>query len=154
MIINPKLKHFFFLSLALLFISMGCSKEAQSTEESGAAKAQAESGSSTSPTAEQVDFRTSYTTGMQFWREKDYASARENLLLAVAANDQEQLVVKFTKRHGSYLPHFYLGQTAYLTGDCEEALAQWDISLAQGVIQTTPSFEELQQGKKKCESKH
>jgi hypothetical protein len=162
MINNRKFKHFFFLSLAFLFISMGCSKEAQSTEESGVTaktaveegvdKAQAEPASNDSTTAVPADFRTFYTQGMQFWREKNYASARENLLLAVAVNDQEELVVKFTKRHSSYLPHFYLGQIAFLTGDCKEAIAQWDISLSQDVIQTTPSYALLQKNKKECES--
>jgi hypothetical protein len=100
-----------------------------------------------------VDYRKDYTDAIQAFEDEDYAAAGEYLNKAVEGKNDEQLVLKFYgMRYGSYLPHYYLGRVAYLTGDCDSALAHWNISLAQGVIQETPSYDDLMHAMGACKS--
>jgi hypothetical protein len=54
-----------------------------------------------------------------------------------------------------YLPHFFLGEALFGSGDCSGAVNEWASSEAQGIIQKTrPEFlKRLQSGYLECEKK-
>jgi hypothetical protein len=160
---KPTFKKLFYLCLILSFILTGCSNEDQTQEQAVVEKKpEAEKTVTAAKPAPQRNmapkdipkgFRQDYSMAMQALRDEDYASANDYLMQAIEGKSDEKKVLKFYgMRYGSYLPHYYLGRTAYLTGDCESALTHWDTSLAQGVIQETPSYDYLTEATAACKS--
>ena len=102
-----------------------------------------------------IGFIQDYLVAKRALSDKDYASAIDNLNKAINGNNDEKLILTVNgKRYGSYLPHYYLGTAAYLVGDCESALYQWNISLKQGVIQKTQNYNYLEKAMEVCKSRN
>ena len=58
------------------------------------------------------------------------------------------------RRDEEYLPHYYLGEALYRSGDCVGAIEQWEISEGQGAIRRVPDvLKDLQSGYRECERK-
>lgn len=98
------------------------------------------------------DFKNHYTGALDALDKEDYDTAYELLTKAVAGNNNEKLVQKFYgMRVGSYLPHYHLGMIEFLNDDCVTAMAHWDTSLGQGVIQKAREYQYLQAARLQCE---
>ena len=80
-----------------------------------------------------------------------------NTLLLAAIGQEPSEIIKlrvYGMRYEPYTPYFYLGKIAFRSDDCEAAMDYWDTSLAQNVIQQTPSYRYLQQARQKCQSEN
>jgi hypothetical protein len=74
--------------------------------------------------------------------------------MARAASENPSATDKKVKIYGMrlevYIPHFFLGLARYHQGDCQGALAAWEISLSYGVVQSTSWSSELNRLRAEC----
>lgn len=167
----PKLNRLFCLFLVLPFALAGCSDEDSSNDETnltGQTTVEKAKTRSTQDATENEsrysqaikaagvapgDYKSNYKLAMKALEKEDYEKARELLTGAVAANNIEELKLRFTSMNfGTYLPHYHLGMIAFLNYDCVVAMQEWETSLRQGVIQKTPEYRFLQDAMLECKS--
>ena len=102
---------------------------------------------------DKVDYKKEYTRAIEALKKEDYERAAEYFSNAVKGENKEKLMMPFYGiNYGPYLPHFFLGQIAFLTGDCKSALQHWKTSLTQGVIRESPNFAFIKESTKTCKS--
>jgi len=84
-------------------------------------------------------------------KDEDYQEAISKLEKAIKSNSDSGLDKRFYGMvYGNYIPHYYLGQARYLSGDCEGAIDAWNESLKQGVITGLSEHTALQEGMTAC----
>lgn len=104
-------------------------------------------------TAAAADFRQSFKKGIEAYDRQDWAAVESLMRQAVAEQPNEGDQVRIVgMRYETYLPHFYLGLALYHGGDCAGALKEWELSLAQGVVQGTPQLATLSRLRQECSS--
>lgn len=88
-----------------------------------------------------AEYKDDYSHGLQALEDHDYAKARK--LIRQALDDHPEPAVR-VRLYGQvwqpYLPHYYLGLTAFQQGDCETALAQWNAPASRDVVAKVPSI--------------
>jgi tetratricopeptide (TPR) repeat protein len=90
-------------------------------------------------TAVTADYRQRYLDGRKALRAGDYEAALVALQAAVAEDDSERAKARLVGVIPEpYLPHHYLGLAHFGARRCDEALAAWKRSNAQGVIAALP----------------
>lgn len=100
-----------------------------------------------------ADFKRDYGSGVRDYNGGDYADAIEALQKAIDQESSAQEKVRiYGMRYEPYMPYFYLGQAKYKNGDCQGALAAWNQSMAQGIVQQQDQFAELQTNIAICDS--
>ena len=95
-----------------------------------------------------------YEKALRDIRFKQWGTAAESLRQAIVDNPKE-IAGPVTRPYGMhfepYLPHFYLGLALCKLGYREESLEHWRHSDEQGVRQTVPKSEELDEKRQACE---
>lgn len=100
-----------------------------------------------------ADFKRSYGSGVRDYTKGDYNDAIESLQEAIDEESTAQEKVRiYGMRYEPYMPYFYLGQAKFKNGDCAGALAAWNESITQGVIQNQDQFSEMQSNMATCDS--
>jgi len=85
-------------------------------------------------------------------KDEDYQEAISKLEKAIKSNSDAGLDKRFYGMvYGNYIPHYYLGQARYLSGDCEGAIDAWNESLKQGVVTGLSEHSALREGMTTCE---
>ena len=98
-----------------------------------------------------ADYKESYRKGVTAADRKEWGEVARWMRQAIGEQGQEGEAVKiYGVRSEPYLPHYYLGLALYQSGDCEGALAQWQDSERQGVVQGTDRFKPLAQFREIC----
>jgi hypothetical protein len=100
----------------------------------------------------QADFKRDYGDAMKAVRNEDWAKAAADLESAIADNPNSAARVRlYGMRFDAYVPHYFLGEARFRSGDCEGAIEAWNESLSRGVIQSQPQFNELQAAMTSCQ---
>jgi hypothetical protein len=101
-----------------------------------------------------AEFVEYYKAGVAAIESEDWDRVGEMMQRAIEIQPNAKARIKkglFFKR---YLPHYYLGQALYQSGDCAAALASWQESEAQGVVTRFPEYDQLQAAREDCSRKH
>lgn len=108
------------------------------------------------PLAAHADYKDSYKQAIQEIDKENWAQAAKLLQKAVDERPQdsgENLLI-YGKRFEPYLPQYYLGLALYKTGNCEGAVAAWDLSETQGAVRKKgDAFKALQKNRDECRTK-
>ena len=100
-----------------------------------------------------ADFKRDYGSGVKALNSGKSEKAVSDLEKAIADNGKAQDKVRiYGMRFEPYLPYYYLGEAKFQLGDCAGALAAWQESVKQGIVQQTQQFDSLQQNKASCGS--
>ncbi|MDJ0654749.1 MAG: hypothetical protein QNJ40_11370 [Xanthomonadales bacterium] len=98
-----------------------------------------------------ADFKRDYGTGLKALQDGDYQRALTELEKAIGDNPKSAARVRiYGMRFEPYLPHYYLGEARFQTGDCEGAIAAWEEAERQGVVQSQDVFADLGRNKARC----
>ena len=101
-----------------------------------------------------AEFVEYYKVGVAAVESEDWDRVGEMMQRAIEIQPNAKARVKkglFFKR---YLPHYYLGQAFYETGDCAAALASWQESEAQWVVTRFPEYDQLKAAREDCSRQH
>lgn len=103
----------------------------------------------------EAGWREDYVSGIQAVDKSRWSEVASAMELAIAGNPSEdsKTIRIYGMRFEPYIPHFYLGLARYRLGDCEGALAAWEVSLSGGVVQGTPRGSELTKLREECLAK-
>lgn|GEM_PF-917114 len=99
-----------------------------------------------------ADFKQDYLKGVEALDKGNWAEAATLLRSAMAGESRENARIKFYGvRFEPYLVHFQLGEALARLGECREAVAQFDESERQGVIQGVGNlYERLKASRDRC----
>lgn len=98
--------------------------------------------------AEFVEF---YKSGIAAVESQHWTLAAEMMQRAIDDQPEARTRVKRALYFRRYLPHFYLGQSLYETGDCSGALIAWQESESQGVVKRFPEYQQILEGRLACD---
>lgn len=96
------------------------------------------------------DFLGRYRQGLEAMEAERWEEAARALGQAIAERPQESARIPLRFYFKSYLPFYFLGRARFELGDCPAALAAWDESERQGVVQRFPEYEVLQAERWTC----
>ena len=98
-----------------------------------------------------ADFKRDYGTGLKALQDGDYQRALVELEKAIEDNPKSAARVRiYGMRFEPYMPHYYLGETRFQTGDCEGAIAAWEEAERQGVVQNQSVYSDLNRNRAEC----
>lgn len=99
-----------------------------------------------------ADFKQDYLKGVEALDKGNWAEAATLLRSAMAGESRENARIKFYGvRFEPYLVHFQLGEALARLGECREAIAQFDESERQGVIQGVGNlYDRLKASRDRC----
>lgn len=100
-----------------------------------------------SSAAEFVEF---YKVGVAAADSGDWNRVAEMMQRSIERQPNAKARVSKSLYFKRYLPHFYLGQALYRTGDCAGALASWQESESQAVVKKFPEHELIREGVAAC----
>jgi len=89
------------------------------------------------------DFIDHYRRGLDAAAAQNWQSLRASMESAIALNPTAQKRVRWKNESLPYIPHYYLGVALLQLGDVEGALAEFETSRSQGIIQDTPYLTDL-----------
>jgi hypothetical protein len=101
-----------------------------------------------------AEFVEYYKVGLAAVESGDWDRVSEMMQLAIEIQPDAKARVKKALFFKRYLPHYYLGQASYETGDCAGARASWRESESQGVVTRFPEYELLKAGIADCGQQH
>lgn len=97
-----------------------------------------------------AEFVEYYKVGLVAVESGDWNRVSEMMQRAIEIQPDAKARVKKALFFKRYLPHYYLGQAFYETGDCPGARASWRESESQGVVTRFPEYEQLKAGIAGC----
>jgi hypothetical protein len=103
-----------------------------------------------------ADYKESFRRAIQARDQRRWSQAVPLFREAIAERPSEtgeQIPISGFGYLVPYLPHYFLGQALAASGDCSAALAELQVSIAQGAVQRTREFGALQKTVTDCEKK-
>jgi hypothetical protein len=99
-----------------------------------------------------ADFKDTYRKAFEAVERKRWSDVVAQMRRAIAENPSEGAAIKlYGMRFEPYLPHFHLGFALAQTGQCAEAVKEFEISESQGVVRSSPYFNQLLSAKAECQ---
>jgi tetratricopeptide (TPR) repeat protein len=100
----------------------------------------------------EADWRKDYREGIQAVDRQNWSEVAT--MMARASSENPSATKRGVKIYGTryevYIPYFFLGLARYHQGNCEGALAAWEISLSYGVVQGSSWSSKLDKLRAEC----
>ncbi len=103
-------------------------------------------------TGARADFKQTYSDGLKAFENRDWRELARLMQKATDENPQEARAIRiYGMAFQPYVPYYYLGVARAEMGSCDAALAAWQRSEDQGVIQKLPEeYGELRSRRSLC----
>ncbi|MEM9303725.1 MAG: tetratricopeptide repeat protein [Pseudomonadota bacterium] len=98
-----------------------------------------------------ADFKRDYLDALDALQAGALGRAEALLKRAIQSEPESQPKVRLLgMRFAPYVPYLYLGSAKFGQGDCDGAIAAWELEIERGIARSDPVFELLRTGMAAC----